>query len=508
MNTNHERQMMKHSLTRRGFIKALGFGAAALAARGLRPAATGVAAPAAGAAGGKLPNFIVLFTDDQGYQDIKCFGSPLIRTPNLDKMAAEGMRFTDFYSVGCVCSPARAGLLTGCYPPRVGVTAVLFPPNLTGLSPYEITIAEMLKPRGYATCCIGKWHLGHGPQALPTAQGFDTYFGIPYSNDMTYNNNIPLADNCVFREGFSAESVKTGKPARHKVPLMRDDKVVEYPADQSTLTQRYTAEAVRFITANKDKPFFIYLPHTMPHVPLAASEKFKGKSPRGLYGDAIEEIDWSTGEIIKTLQQLGLDDNTLVIFTSDNGPWLSMKENGGCALPLRDGKFTTWDGGMREPTIMRWPGHIPAGKVCSEVAATIDFMPTLAALAGTKPPADRVIDGKDILPLMTGQDGAKSPHEGFFYYRGNNLECVRSGKWKLRVKTSGGGRAKNKDKNKGKDNEKAPAAPKVAKELYDLQADISEKTNVADQHPDIVEKLSKMMEDFDKALKADREKRK
>ena len=488
---------MKHSITRRGFLKAMGVSAAAVAAGGLRRASTAMAA--GGANAGKLPNIVLLFADDQGYQDMGCFGSPNIKTPNFDKMAAEGTKFTDFYSVSAICSPSRAGLLTGCYPPRVGITRVLFPPNLQGLSKSEVTIADLLKARGYATCCIGKWHLGHGPDCLPTSQGFDSYYGIPYSNDMWYQGNIPLADDAVFREGETAESVKAQdgkKRKRHKVPLMRDGKVIEYPADQATLTKRYTDEAIRFMTANKDKPFFLYVPHTMPHIPLFASEKFKGTSKRGLYGDVIEELDWSTGEILKAIQSLGLDENTLVIWTSDNGPWLSMKAKGGSALPLKGGKFTTWEGGMREPTVMRWPGKIPAGTVCSQVAATIDFLPTFAALAGAKPPSGRVIDGKNILPLMLGEPGAKSPHEAFFYYRGTTLEAVRAGKWKLRVEKKGGKKRKGKDK--------AQAKPTtIAKMLFDLEADVSETTDLADKHPDIVEKLSKVMADFDKALKAD-----
>ena len=308
------------SVNRRDFLKALAGGAAAAS----------LPAWAFAKAAGDRPNFVVIFTDDQGYQDVGCFGAPKIKTPNLDRMAAEGMKFTDFYVAASVCSPSRAALLTGCYPTPTGVTRVLFPRDKTGLKPGMKTIADVLKTRGYATTCIGKWHLVHKPPHLPTFHGFDSYFGIPYSNDM------------------------------RPTPLMRNTETVEEPANQATLTQRYTEEAVAFLKANKDKPFFLYVPHTMPHVPLAASETFKGRSAGGLYGDVIEEIDWSTGEILKTLKELGVDSKTLVIYTSDNGPWLSKKAHGGCSLPLRDGKFSTYEGGFREPCSMRWPGTIPA----------------------------------------------------------------------------------------------------------------------------------------------------
>jgi len=435
--------------SRRDFLRVAGVGAAWLAA----PSCVSGKARGRGKAPKDKPNFVVIFTDDQGYQDIGVFGAPLIKTPNLDKMAAEGRKFTDFYVAASVCSPSRAALLTGCYPPRVGVTRVLFPRDNTGLNPKEVTIADVLKRRGYATACIGKWHLGHLPEFLPRQQGFDYYYGIPYSNDM----RIKRGD-------------KSGPP------VVRNEEIVEHPADQAMLTQRYTAESVKFITENKDKPFFLYLPHTMPHVPLFASEKFKGKSKGGLYGDVIEEIDWSVGEILKTLKTLGLDEKTLVLFTSDNGPWLSKRKAGGSALPLRSGKFTTYEGGMREPCIVRWPGRVPAGTECGEVCATIDLLPTFAKLAGGKAPSDRVIDGRDIWPLMAGKAGAKSPHEAFYYYKGGKLEAARSGKWKLVLK-------------------KTP-------ELYDLDADISEEVNVAGDRPDVVKRMTEMMNKFDRDLKA------
>jgi len=394
----------------------------------------------------KLPNFVLIFTDDQGYQDIGCFGSPKIKTPNLDRMAEEGMRFTDFYCGAPVCSASRAALMTGCYCARVSVTGVFFPNRShRGLNPEEITVAEVLKTRGYATACVGKWHLGDEKVFLPTRQGFDSYFGIPYSNDMS-----------ITRDG------------RRGPPLMRDEEIVEHPAQQATLTKRYTQEGVEFIRENKDRPFFLYMPHTMPHVPLS--------SARGLYGDVIEEIDWSVGRIIETLKEVGVDDNTLVVYTADNGPWLSKGAHGGCALPLRDGKFSTWEGGMREPCIVRWPGKVPAGTTCSEVAATIDVLPTFAKLAGAKVPDDRIIDGRDVWSLMSGQPGAKSPHEAYFF----RDAAVRYGKWKLHLK--------GRDTVKKRPDQVFPA-------LYDLSADIGEDNNVAAENAEVVERLTKLLKD-------------
>ncbi len=424
----------------------------------------------------RTPNIIIFFTDDQGYQDVGCFGSPLIKTPNFDRMAREGVRFTDFYSAASVCSPSRAALLTGCYPPRVGITKVLFPGTDVGLDPKEITIADMLKKKGYATACIGKWHLGDKPQFLPEKQGFDSYLGIPYSNDMKLNPELEMAKNVVLLEGMTLERIKAGEAGRQKVPLMSDNKVVEYPADQTTLTKRYTEEAIKIITKNKDKPFFLYLAHTFPHIPLHASKDFYGKSARGLYGDAIEELDWSMGEILKTLKSLHIDENTLVVFSSDNGPWKLKDGQGGCALPLSGFKFETYEGGMREPMIARWPGRIPAGTVCSEIAGTIDMLPTIANLTGCTKEIGPV-DGKDIWPLLSGAKGAKSPHEGYFYYKGNTLQAVRSGDWKLRK------------------------YGKVT-ELFNLKNDIAERKNVALENPEIVARLSNMKEKFDQELKS------
>lgn len=427
------------------------------------------------------PNIVLIFTDDQGYQDIGCFGSTLISTPNLDRMAEQGMRFTDFYSANSVCSPSRASLLTGSYPPRAGVTKVLFPRDSIGLNPDEYTIADHMRANGYATACIGKWHLGHLPEFLPTRQGFDEYYGIPYSNDMTIDVNAPFAEDATFRKGYDLEKVRNSKPVKNYVPIMRNEKVVEYPADQTTLTKRYTEEAIRFMTSNKEKPFFVYMPHTMPHIPLFATPEFRGKSAEGFYGDTIEEIDWSVGQVLKALKELGLDKKTLVIFTSDNGPWKLKSGHGGSAFPLRGYKFSTYEGGMRVPCIMRWPGKIPAGTVCKEIAATIDMLPTFAGLINAPLPDNRIIDGKDIWPLMSGGPETKSPHKAYHFYRGTQLEAVRMGDWKLRV--SG---------NRNRSNV----------ELYNLALDISESRNLAEKYPDRVSEMRAHIQEFDESLKA------
>lgn len=433
------------------------------------------------------PNFIVIFTDDQGYQDVGCFGSPNIKTPHLDRMASEGRKFTSFYSACSVCSPSRAALLTGCYPPRTGLTKVLFPRDTVGLHPNEITIAEMLKERGYATGCVGKWHLGHKPKFLPTRQGFDFYFGIPYSNDMKIDPEMRLHENIVLREGMTREKIRS-KPEKeqpkNKVPLMRDEEVIEFPCDQTTLTKRYTQESIDFVTRNREQPFFLYLPHTMPHIPLFVSDSFREKSEAGLYGDTIEELDWSVGQILSTLKELGLDEKTLVVFTSDNGPWNLKSGHGGSALPLKGFKFSTYEGGMRVPCIMRWPGRIPPGTKTDEVAGTIDLTPTLANLAGATLPTDRTIDGHDLMPLMTTAD-AKSPHEAYLYYKGKRVSAVRSGKWKLRIQP-------------GKPKKSIPESY----ELHDLDADISESTSVADKHPETVKRLAGFGKKYDEQLKS------
>jgi len=432
----------------------------------------------------KKPNFIIIFTDDQGYQDLGCFGAPEIKTPNIDGMAEKGGRFTDFYVPSPVCSPSRAAILTGCYPKRIGMeNHVLFPHDSKGLNPKEVTLAEVLKKQGYATACFGKWHLGHKIPFLPTHQGFDEYFGIPYSNDMLIDPTAKVSTDCHWRKGMNLEKMRQSKPKPHWVPLMRGEEVIEYPADQSTLTQRYTAEALQFIKKHKDEPFFIYLAQSMPHLPLAASKQFTGKSKGGPYGDAIEEIDWSVGEILKTLKQYKLDQDTIVVFTSDNGPWLSHKKgkNVGSALPLRNGKGTTYDGGQRVPMVIWGPAYIPQGKVYHKVATSMDLFPTFAKLAGSDWPAKLKIDGKDLIPLIKDPEHTKSPHEVFYYYSSHGqIQGVRRGDWKFRY-------AKNK-KGKGR------------VELYNLKNDISEKKNLAKKHPEIVKELTKLMNTWDAQL--------
>jgi arylsulfatase A len=417
----------------------------------------------------RTPNFVIIFTDDQGYQDVGCFGSPDIQTPNLDRMAREGMRFTDFYVAQAVCSASRAAMMTGCYNVRVGIQGALGPQSKQGINADELTLAEVVKQRGYATAAYGKWHLGHHPKFLPTRHGFDDYFGLPYSNDMwpyhpTSKDFPPL-------------------------PLIEGEQVVNpnvTAEDQTHLTTWYTEHAVKFIEKNKDRPFLVYLAHSMPHVPLFVSEKYKGKSKRGLYGDVIMEIDWSVGQILETLERLNLDENTLVIFTSDNGPWLSYGDHAACALPLREGKGTMFDGGCREPCIMRWPGKIPAGSVCREVAGTIDVLPTIAGLASVELPKHRIIDGRNIWPLMSGQPGAKSPHEAYYFYWGWHLEAVRSGQWKLHFPHAYRSLA-------GKPGSGGKPGPYVQKKiglaLFDLENDIGETTDVAAEHPDVVKRL-------------------
>ncbi len=413
------------------------------------------------------PNFIIILCDNLGYGDIGCFGSTVHRTPNIDRLAAEGTRLTSFYVTSGVCTPSRASLMTGCYPRRVNMHvdprggAVLRPVSTKGLHPDEVTIAEVLKTRGYTTACIGKWHLGDQTPFLPTRQGFDLYYGIPYSDDMT------------------------ARPGTHSppLPLMENERVVEAPADRNTLTQRYTQRAIALIKAHRDKPFFLYLPHAMPGSTQRpyASEAFQGKSANGPYGDSVEEIDFSTGEILKTLREEGLDERTLVIWTSDNGaPRRSPPQ--GSNKPLGGWGYTTMEGGMRVPTIVRWTGHIPRGRVCDEIATTMDLLPTFAKLAGARLPPQRKIDGHDIRSLLLGDEGAKSPYRAFFYYHKSQLHAVRSDKWKLHLA--------NERKIVGLGNQRRAAKA----ELYNLDEDLGETKNLADEFPDVVDRLSKLAE--------------
>ncbi len=403
------------------------------------------------------PNIVIIFIDDMGYADIGPFGATKQKTPRLDTMAKEGMKFTSFYAAP-VCSVSRAQIMTGCYGARVSVPGVYFPGCKNGLNPTEFTIADRLKERGYATACIGKWHLGDQPEFLPTKQGFDHYFGIPYSNDM------------------QKKAVKTGERV---VPLVCDDKVAELLTDdqQSRIVERYTDEAVKFIHENKGKPFFLYFPHTAVHTPIKPGQAFQGKSNNGRFGDWVEEIDWSVGRVFDTLKDLQLDEKTLVVFTSDNGPWLIKGPDGGCALPLRGGKGSTWEGGVRVPTIMRWPGKIVPASVCDAVAGTIDLLPTFVALAGGTVPEAPVIDGRDISPLLFGKS-SRSQREAHYYFAGYNLQAVRQGPWKLAItaqhETMGKAVADDAKNN-----------PR----LYNLDKEIGERTNLADKHPDIVAKL-------------------
>ena len=415
-------------------------------------------------ADGRKPNFIIVLVDDLGYADIEPFGSKANRTPNLTRLAAEGMCFTDFYVSAGVCSPSRASLMTGCYPLRVDLhessrgVFVLCPMDQKGINPSEITLAETLKSKGYATACIGKWHLGDQDVFFPTRHGFDFHYGIPYSNDGGRKPKTPPGDRTP------------------PLPLMRNETVIEAPAKQETLTKRYTQEAVNFIRRHKDSPFFLYLPHTAVHTPLRGGDEFFGESANGLYGDGVEEVDWSTGELLNTVRELGLERDTIVIFTSDNGA-----TSAGSNAPFAGGKAQILEGGMRVPCIMWGPGRIPAGTKCDKVATAMDFLPTFARMAGTQEPQDRKIDGRDIGSLMRGEPGAESPHEAFYYYFMSQLQAVRSGKWKLHLAldpklVTWTGR---------------PTGTAKA-QLYDLSADPGELTNVIAEHPDVVRRLTEL----------------
>ncbi|MGJ8644418.1 MAG: sulfatase family protein [Luteolibacter sp.] len=411
------------------------------------------------------PNFVIIYTDDLGYGDLSCYGSENIASPNVDRMAAEGIRFTDFYSGSASCTPARAALMTGSYPRRVMMENVLFPGSVdkhtkksVGLNPEEITIAELLKAEGYSTACVGKWHLGDDPSFMPNNNGFDEYFGLPYSNDMVPPRFVDL-------------------------PLLRNGEVLELNPDQDTITRRYTEESIAFIEKNQEKPFFLYLAHSMPHRACHASpeftKRFTEKQMNGikpgedkgsrdfLYPAAVEEIDWSTGEILRVLSELGLEENTLIVFTSDNGPMI------GSTGPLRGRKGSVNEGGHRVPGIVQWKGRIPAGSVSEEVVTAMDLLPTFSRLAGGEVPTDRVIDGHDILPLLEAKADAKSPYKAFFYTHGGM--AVRSGKWKL-IKGKRGG-------------------------LFDLSIDVGEKNNLSKSHPEVVQRLESLIEGFNTSLK-------
>lgn len=424
----------------------------------------------------KQPNFVVIFCDDLGYGDLGSFGNPTIQTPHLDRMAREGQKWIQFYSADPICTPSRAGLLTGRYPIRSGMTSVargvLFPDSSGGLPQEEVTIAEVLKQKNYATAAVGKWHLGHLAQHLPMTQGFDFYYGIPYSNDMAKIKGVPN-----YRVGAKDPDYYPDY-SDFDVPLMEDEKNIEWPANQNTISKRYTERGVQFIEDNKDRPFFLYLAHSMPHIPLFVSEAFRGKSIRGLYGDVIEEIDWSVGQILDTLRRLNLYTKTVVVFTSDNGPWLSFKTHGGSAGPLRAGKGTTFEGGQRVPTIFWAPGRFPPG-VVNELGASIDLLATFASLSGTNAPTDRKMDGYDL--SQTLMRAGRSPRTEFFYWNRAVLHAVRSGPWKLHF-------WQNQPVNYSR------VHKLDTPELYNLEQDISEAYEVAIANPDIVAYLTQKAE--------------
>lgn len=432
------------------------------------------------------PNVIVIMTDDQGYGDVGCYGSPNIETPHLDRLASDGMRFTCFYAAP-ICGPSRAALMTGCYPPRVSLAFNHKPNDTTGVHPSELTMAELFKSAGYATCLVGKWHLGDAAEFLPTRHGFDQYFGLPYSNDMfPYHEMLPVRKNePLQQQAIRKRALYTGThwkqgqaslphPFEKPLPLYDGENVIETMPDQDQLTTRYAKRAIQFIEENQNRPFFLYLAHSMPHVYLHVSDKFRGKSQRGLYGDVIMEIDWSLGQIRATLQKLGIEQNTLIVFTSDNGPWLSYGIDGGSAGPLRGGKMSVYEGGVRVPGIFCWPGQISPGTRTGEIAANMDLLPTFAEILAQELPVDRVIDGRSLWPLLSGQTD-RGPHDEFYYFGKSqpgkvNLQAVRDRRWKLFVRKNARGEY-------------------VAGPLFDLGSDVGENTDRMRQHPEEAARL-------------------
>lgn len=437
------------------------------------------------------PNVVIVFTDDQGYQDLSCFGSPNIYTPHLDQIAADGLRLTNFYAAQAVCSASRAALLTGCYPNRIGIKGALFPKSKIGINPMETTLAEMLQEQGYKTGIFGKWHLGHLPKFLPNNHGFDEFMGIPYSNDMW---PVDYEGNQVDKNHPKAKRYPQ-LPFFKNFDVVKEIKTLE---DQAQLTTELTEAAVDFIERNKDTPFFLYVPHPMPHTPIAVSDKFKGKSDQGRYGDVIMEIDWSAGQIMKKLKEHQLDKNTIFIFTSDNGPWLNFGNHAGSASPLREGKGTAWEGGQREPCVVSYPNGIEGGRVIDTPMMTIDLLPTIAEITGAKLP-ELKIDGKSVWDIWTGKSN-KSPHDAyFFYYKSNELHGVRYNDWKLyfpHTYRSLNGREGGKDGYPV--NYDMNEIDEI--ELYDLRNDISESKNVADQHPKIVLEIKSLADEMRKKL--------
>jgi arylsulfatase len=438
-----------------------------------------------------LPNIVLIVTDDQGYSDIGIFGAKGFKTPHLDRLAAEGRRFTDFYVGASVCTASRASLMTGCYPPRISMFGALNHTSREGIHPDEVLLPEVLENKGYATACFGKWHLGTVVEFFPTRNGFDEFLGIPYSNDNSKYHPV-VAD-------------------MPPLPFYRNETVVAFDPDQSAFTRELTKASIEFIARHKDQPFFLYVPHIMPHVPIFTTERFHGSSELGLYGDVIQEIDWSVGEIVNAVEHHGQGRRTLIIFFSDNGPFLSYGEHAGHAEPLREGKLTTFEGGFRSPCIMRWTETIPAGTVCSEMITSMDLLPTIAKLLGEKLPTDRPIDGQDIKPLLLGEPSAKSPHEAFYFYAGTELQAVRSGDFKLhyphRYLTAAAepGRAGFPSNHgnlapmsitssglEGIASRHGYRVVETPKALFNLKSDPAEMTNLLDQHPEIVARIDKL----------------
>ncbi len=472
-------------INRRDFMKTAGLGIAA-------SSFSCAMSWAAGDPAGRPPNIVVIFTDDQGWADVGCFGAKGFETPNLDRMADEGMRFTNFHVTQAVCSASRAGLLTGCYPNRIGIRGALGPHAKTGINPDEETIAEVLKKSGYATGVFGKWHLGHHEKFLPLQHGFDEYLGLPYSNDMW---PVDYDGKQLTEENPGSKPWKVKNP---QLPLIDGNKEIAQIRtleDQATLTTRYTERAVRFIEKNSDKPFFLYVPHSMPHVPLGVSDKFKGKSEQGMYGDVIMEIDWSAGRILKALEDTGVGNNTLVVFASDNGPWINYGNHAGSVGPLREGKGTSWEGGKRTPCIMRWPDVIPEGSECGKLASTIDFLPTFADIADAPLPKNK-IDGVNIKALLKGNKDANPRDHIFMYYpQGgphDQLQAVYDGRWKLHFPHA---YRSYEGVEPGNDGWPGPYAKgKTGLALYDLKTDIREKNDVKEEHPEIVKRLKALAE--------------
>lgn len=419
----------------------------------------------------RLPNVIVILADDLGYGDLSCYGNARFATPNLDKLAKEGVRFTNFYSASTGCSPARAALLTGCYPQRVSIPQVLFPNSKTGLNPLESTIADLLRERGYATGMVGKWHIGATPALMPLSQGFEEYYGLPYSNDMWPPNSSQFPPLFLQEGNRQTEEVKT-------------------ISAQGLLTRKYTERALTFIRKNHTKPFFLYFAHSMSHVPINASPPFLGKSGAGLYGDTVQEMDWSVGRIVRELNRLGLEKDTLIVFTSDNGPWIPYGDHAGSTGGLREGKGTTFEGGFREPSIWWWPGQVTSGVVCDDVATTMDILPTLVRLTGAKMPA-LPIDGKDISSMLRGEEGGEWAARLFFYYWPDELQAVRVGKWKLHVAHS----HRHQSGEPGKFGKSAgETTAEIGISLFDLVADPGEMTDLSKEFPEEVKRLMKLIE--------------